>query len=238
MIKIGLCDDEASELGKIAALIEEWGSSHRMSLDIRRFSGGEALLESIAAGEKFDILFLDIYMEEKDGIAVAREVRQFDGDCAIVFATNARDRAIEGFGVRALHYLLKPIDPQALGDALDRAMRACAPSPERFIQVEARHRLYRIALGDIRFAESHARVVTVHTRAAGDVSYYDKLDNFERLCDDERFLRCHKSFLVNLDYAQAIANAAITLDSGEEVPISKGASEIKARFASYVAQGI
>ncbi|HNY22643.1 MAG TPA: LytTR family DNA-binding domain-containing protein [Treponemataceae bacterium] len=238
LIKIGVCDDEASELKKIATLIEEWGRTNRMSLAIQRFTGGEALLAAIGRGERFDILFLDIYMGEKDGIAVAGEIRKVDEDCAIVFATSARDRAIEGFGVRAIHYLLKPIEPQALADALDRALRSRAPSTERFVQVEARHRIHRIALGDIRFAESRARVVTVHTRSSGDISYYDKLDNFERLCDDERFLRCHKSFLVNLDYAQTIANVAITLDSGEEVPISKGASDIKARFASHVAQGI
>jgi len=236
VIKIGVCDDEASELRKIATLIEEWGRSHRMSLDIQRFTDGEALLAAIGRGARFDILFLDIYMGDKDGIAVAGEVRKIDEDCDIVFATSARDRALEGFGVRALHYLLKPIEHQALADAFDRALRA--PSIERFIQIEARHRIHRIALGDIRFAESRARVVTVHTRSSGDICYYDKLDNFERLCDDKRFLRCHKSFLVNLDFAQAIANAAITLDSGEEVPISKSAPDIKARFASHVAQGI
>jgi DNA-binding LytR/AlgR family response regulator len=240
MIKIGVCDDEAGELEKITDLIEDWGRSQRRNIDIQRFSGGETLLTAIGSGERFDVLFLDIYMGEKDGIAVAREIRQIDGDCAIVFATNARDRAIDGFGVRALHYLLKPIDALALADALDRALsaRATAPANERFIQIETRHKLHRVALGDIRYAESHARVVTVHTRSGGDISYYDKLDNFERHCDDERFLRCHKSFLVNLDYAQTVANAAITLDSGEEVPISKGIAEIKARFASHVAQGI
>jgi DNA-binding LytR/AlgR family response regulator len=92
--------------------------------------------------------------------------------------------------------------------------------------------------GDIRFAESSARVVTVHARESGNSCYYDKLDNFGLLCDDERFVRCHNSFLLNLDYVQAIVATGITLDSGEEITIGKNAHEIKARFASYVAQRI
>lgn len=234
--KIGVCDDESRERESISALIEAWGLSHRASLDIHHFSGGEELLAAIGHGERFDILFLDIYMGGKDGITVAREIRTVDDACAIVFTTNSPDHAIEGFGVRALHYLLKPIDSSALADALDRATGARASPRERLIQVEMGHKQYHVAVADVRYAESHARVVTVHTRSGGDINYYDKLDNFERLCDDERFLRCHKSFLVNLDYVQAIVNGAIRLDTGEEIPISKGVSGVKARFASYVAQ--
>ena len=236
MIKIGVCDDESRERENLTALIEAWGLSHREALDIHHFGSGEELLAAIALGEKFDVLFLDIYMGEKDGITVAREIRTIDKTCSIIFTTNSADHAIEGFGVRALHYLLKPIESRALEDALDRAATARASSRERFIQVEMSHTQYRVAVGVIRFAESRARVVSVHTRSGGDIDYYDKLDNFERLCDDERFLRCHNSFLVNLDYVQAIVNGAIRLDTGEDIPISKGIAGIKARFASYTAQ--
>ena len=238
MIKIGACDDEARELKTIVTLIEKWGHAHHIPVDIRRFDNGEKLLAAIEGGEAFDILFLDIYMGEKDGIAVAQEIRKIDTACAIVFATNSRDRAIEVFAVHALHYLLKPIDSQSLEDALDRAMQTRVKSRDRLIQIGSRQKQYCVEVGDIRFAESSARVVTVHTRESGDICYYDKLDNFALLCDDERFVRSHKSFLVNLDYVQAIVATVITLDSGEEIPISKNAHEIKARFASYVARRI
>ena len=238
MIKIGACDDEARELKQIETLIGKWAQTHHMPVDIRCFDNGEALLAAIKGGEAFDILFLDIYMGEKDGIAVAREIRKIDTGCAIVFATNSRERAIDGFAVHALHYLLKPIDDQSLADALDRAMQTQAKPRDKLIQIVSRQKQYCVEIGDIRFAESSARVVTVHTRESGNICYYDKLDNFELLCDDERFVRCHKSFLVNLDYVQAIVATVITLDSGEEIPISKNTHEIKARFASYVAQRI
>ena len=238
MIKIGACDDEAHELKKIAALIEKWAQAHHTPVDIRCFDSGEKILAAIGGGESFDILFLDIYMGKKDGIAVAREIRKIDTGCAIVFATNSRERAVDGFAVHALHYLLKPIDSQSLADALDRAMQTRAKPRDKLIQIGSRQKQYRVEVGDIRFAESSARVVTVHTRESGDICYYDKLDNFELLCDDDRFVRCHKSFLVNLNYVQSIVATVITLDSGEEIPISKNAHEIKALFASYVARRI
>lgn len=238
MITIGACDDETRDLDTIAAMCERWGSARQVPLAVRRFDGGEKLLAETGEGERFDVVFLDIIMGARDGVSIAREIRTTDRDCAIVFTTNSREHAIDGFGVRATHYLLKPVDESELFEALDRALRAREGAAPKRVQLTSRHETHVVDIRDIRYAESRARVVTVHTRSGADVSYYDKLDNFERLCDDERFLRCHKSFLVNLDYARVIANAVIRLDSGEEIPISKSLAEIKARLAAHVAKGL
>jgi DNA-binding LytR/AlgR family response regulator len=235
LLTIGACDDETRELDALETLVGKWGETRRRPLDLRRFDCGEKLLAAIAEGERFDMVFLDIFMGSRDGVSVAREIRKTDGDCAIVFTTNSRDHAIDGFGVRATHYLLKPVAENELYEAIDRAMRDRAGSDDKRVQITARHEMRSLDLGDIRYAESRARIVTVHSRTGGDIAYYDKLDNFERLCDDERFLRCHKSFLVNLDYARSIANSVVKLDSGEEIPVSKSIAEVKARFAAHVA---
>ncbi len=236
LLTIGACDDEARELDALETLVGKWGETRQHPLDLRRFDGGETLLAAISDGGRFDIVFLDIIMGSRDGVSVAREIRKTDRDCAIVFTTNSRDHAIDGFGVRATHYLLKPVDRNALFEALDRTMQARAS--EKRVRLTVRHEIHSVDIGDIRYAESRARVVTVHTRSGPDIGYYDKLDNFERLCDDERFLRCHKSFLVNLDYVRSIVNAVIKLDSGEEIPVSKSLSDVKARFAARIAKSL
>lgn len=234
MLTIGACDDETRELDTIEAFVGKWGKTRQRALNLLRFDCGEKLLAAIAAGERFDLVFLDIFMGSKDGVAVAREIRKADRDCAIVFTTNSRDHAIDGFGVRATHYLIKPVAETELFEALDRAMHDLAGSCAKRVQITTRHEIHSLDIRDIRYAESRARIVTVHTRSGVDIAYYDKLDNFERLCDDERFLRCHKSFLVNLDYARSIVNTVVKLDSGEEIPVSKSLADVKARFAAHI----
>ena len=85
---------------------------------------------------------------------------------------------------------------------------------ERFIQIKNKQGNYRITLGDILYAESDARVINVHLKDGNSILYYDKLDNFQELCGDARFVRCHKSYLVNLDHVHAIVNNDITMNTG------------------------
>ena len=237
-MNIGLCDDESDELEKLDRFVRAFGQRRELPFDIACFPNGEAILSAIEKGQGFDIIFLDIYMGGADGIAVAKEIRKRDGKCAIVFETSSRERAIDGYAVRALQYLLKPLTEEAVTSALNQALEAIVQKEERFIQIRNRQGNYRILLDDILFAESDARIVSVHLKGEDPISFYDRLDNFQKQCNDERFVRCHKSFLVNLDHVHAIVNNDILMETGEDIHISMNVSAIKAAFASYVAKKI
>lgn len=233
---IGLCDDEADELAALRHFVEGFAQDSPVPLETHCFSSGETILAAIAEGRNFDIIFLDIYMGGADGIAVAREIRKRDAKCVIVFETSSKERAIEGYGVRALRYLLKPLTAPTVNEALREALESLSPrKDERFIQIKNKQGRYRIALGDILYAESDARIINVHIKGEKPVAYYDKLDNFQSLCADERFVRCHKSYLVNLDHIHAIANNDIIMNTGATIHISMNVSPIKAAFASRMA---
>lgn len=233
---IGLCDDEADELAALRHFVEDYGRDDHVPFDIFCFSSGEAILAAIGEGRNFDIIFLDIYMGGADGIAVAREIRKRDAKVVIIFETSSSERAIEGYGVRALRYLLKPLTAGAVNEALREALESLIPrNDERFIQIKNKQGNYRIAIGDILYAESDARVINVHLKDENPVAYYDKLDNFQKLCDDERFVRCHKSYLVNLDHVHAIINNEIIMNTGETIHISLNVSPIKAAFVVRMA---
>ena len=235
MIRIGICDDEVEELERLGRLIEEFFQLRNQDCVLSAFRSGDELLSAIDQG--FDLIFLDIYMGLEDGIAVAKRIRVLDKTCVIIFATNSRAHAIRGYGVRALQYLLKPIGAAELNAALDLAVEELSSRSAKSVQLVNRQGNYRIALDDLAYAESRARLLTVHTRSQGDIRYYDRLDNLEALCDDERFLRCHKSFLVNLDYVDAIVNDKALMRDGQEIPISMSVSKAKEAFASHIAGG-
>lgn len=235
-IKIGLCDDEARELDRLEQLVISYGGKRAAIFQIHRFSSGEELLEAISAGQSFDLLFLDIYMSGADGIEVARKVREAGAAGEIIFATGSTEHAVNGYKVRAIQYLLKPLEEEDLFAAMDQAIEALSLKSNRCILILNRTGSYRIPLKEIVFAESSAKIVRIHTRKDGAVEYYDRLDNFERQCDDQRFLRCHKSFLVNLDFAYSIQDNFIRLSTGEDIRISMSVSEAKKIFACHAAK--
>lgn len=230
---IALCDDEQPEREHLERLVREYFDQHGLACQIELFSSGEALLAH--RGRDFDLVFLDIYMGLSDGMTVARRLRALDKTCLIIFATSSKAHAIRGYGVRALHYLVKPFGPAQLGEALDLAVEELTDRQAASIQIGNRQGTWRVRLADLIYVESAARVLTVHTRTQGDIQYYDKLDVLEAACADARFLRCHKSYLVNLDFVQAIVNERIRLLDGREVPVSVGMTLARERFASHLA---
>lgn len=238
MVSIGLCDDETPELENLKCLVAEYARAKGLAFDIACFSSGEDLLHVAGKGRSFDIVFLDVYMGLTNGVDIAREIRKFDTECCIVFATNSRGHAIDGYGVHALQYLLKPLAVRNVSMALDQAMESLSRRQERSIQIGNKLGHYRLLLSDIIYAESDARVVTVHCHKQGDLEFYLRLDDFEKLCGDARFLRCHKSFLVNLDYVHAVANKSLSLDTGQDIRFSMSPQTVKSMFAAHAARGI
>ncbi len=238
MLRIGLCDDEVAELAALERLVSDWGRERRRPLALRAFGSGEDLLLAADRGESFDIVFLDVYMGLTNGVEVARELRERDEACCIVFATNSRGHAIDGYGVRALQYLVKPLAREAVARALDQAVDQLGRRTERYALVRNRQGSYRVPLREIRYVESRARVVVLHLGPRGELSFYGRLDDFARECEDPRLLRCHKSFIVNLDHVRAIENGGFLLESGESIRISMKLAEARARFASYLARDL
>jgi len=112
-MRIDLVDDIASERNSLKARLD--AQLARLSLDagIFPFACGTDFL-SAAEKERFDLVFLDIYLENENGVDTAEELRRFDGDYIIVFTTTSPDHALDGYRVRALHYLVKPYDDAVL----------------------------------------------------------------------------------------------------------------------------
>jgi len=237
-MKIALCDDELPELETLRRLVEGYGKQRKLFLDVECFSSGTDLLACMAQTHCFDIIFLDVFMGDSNGVQIARKIREYDATCSIIFATNSRNHAIEGFGVRALQYLLKPLGPDTVALALDQAIEVQMVKNPKVVHIKSRQGDYRILVDDILYAESSARVITVHLQSQNDICFYERLDNFENQCQDIRFLRCHKSFLVNMDHVHSITNNCIILETGQEIAVSINIPRAKEIFASFIVKKI
>ena len=234
MLTIAVCDDEQEQRKRIIDILSK---ELKAPFLINEYTSGEELLDEIRCGHRANIYFLDIYMGVSNGVEIAREIRAFDKNCAVIFATNSRDHAVDGYGVHALQYLLKPLEEKSVGAALALALEYLSKE-DRFLSLTNKQGVYRIRYSDIIYVESNARVASVYIQEKEPLIFYIQLDTLEQQLDDERFYRCHKSFMVNLDHVYSVSGGKIVMTNGASIPVSAKMTDAKIRFASRLANHI
>ncbi|MDE5824429.1 MAG: LytTR family DNA-binding domain-containing protein [Lachnospiraceae bacterium] len=199
-MRIAICDDEKEirELyaGKIRPLYP-----HE---ELVQYQSGEELL---MAGQKPDILLLDIQMPCRNGMDTARQLRRMSKEMVIIFVSALEEYVFQAFDVGAFHYLVKPLDDRKFAEVLARAVGQYEENreqnknkgkelPSLVITMGGEHITVRI--GDIVYAEVFDRKVILHTMDS-DIEYYGKMKELEKKAGDD-FFRPHRAYLVNFNY--------------------------------------
>ena len=218
MIDIAICDDEKIIRERITDLINKQGADCR----IDNFGAGNELLE---AGKHFDMIFLDIQMEGRNGIETARAIREYDRKAVIVFVTAMKEYVFEAFDVAAFHYLLKPIDEKKFTEVFEnatkeiqeqqRAHEAQAPT----LLIKAKNRSHMLKQSEIIFVENRANKVEIHTAKDVLETYYSMSKLEGEL--GSSFYRCHRGYLVNMAHITEYSNDMIDMSNGEQVYLAK-----------------
>jgi two-component system, LytTR family, response regulator LytT len=219
-----VADDERLAREELSYLLGQQG-------DVEVVAQAASGIEALGAVEDAepDLLFLDVQMPGLTGFEVARRLVHRDDPVQIIFVTAFDQHAIEAFEVNAVDYLLKPLDPTRLEQALARARRRLATERpgggaplkneelERIVQLvtERQHRRERLAVkvGDgFRLIDAeevvHASlvddtIVVVANQLAG-TSNYRTLDELQSHLDPNVFWRVHRSHLVNINKVKEI----------------------------------
>lgn len=119
MTRIAVCEDNEMERTVLMELILAWARKRNVEIELEGFADGEELLEDFKKC-RYDLLFLDILMEQVDGIEAGKAIREMDAKTEIVYCTSCSTFALEAYEVHARDYLLKPYDPEKIGETLDK----------------------------------------------------------------------------------------------------------------------
>ncbi len=229
---IGICDDLSADMARLEGYILHYMNTHSIDCTISVFESGEALLEKVQT-ESYDIVFLDIYMEGKNGVETARILRGADLDCMIIFTTTSPDYALDGFEVGAVHYLIKPLNYESVESALDRCSQLFAKSGQ-YIEVKTGRSMTRILLKDLIFAEVYSNTLLIHTTSE-EVKTYGSLDELMKLLPGENFLRCHRSYAVNMNFVASQDGLDFVLMDDKRIPIpKKDAQRMRQTYSDYL----
>jgi len=218
MIEIAICDDEPLMVQEISdGLSKYMGEKHILSYRIRSFSSGGSLLESDC---NFDLVFLDIQMERPDGLETAKMLRRRGNHGLLVFVTVLMDCVFDAFEVEAYDYLIKPLDSGRFRRTMDRAVKTLEQRAEKRLLIRRGTSCEVIPLARIVYCEVQGRKIYIHQSDGKIIDFYEKLENFERRVDG-RFFRCHRSYLVNLEYVCGSHAGQVTLSPGCQIPVSR-----------------
>lgn len=218
MLEIAICDDEPIMIREISALLCAYMARKNLTAyHISSFTAGSSLLESVC---NFDFIFLDIQMEQPDGIETARLLRRRNHHSLLIFITILKEYVFDAFEVEAYDYLVKPLEENRFRRTMDRGLRTLEQRAAKKIVVRQGADFIVVPLDDIVYYEVRGRKIYLHRKNSAVTSYYDKLEHLERQVD-RRFFKCHRSYLVNLDYVCGCQNGQIILLQDEKIPISR-----------------
>lgn len=194
-----------------------------------------------------DVVFLDVQMPEVDGLSVAEALPR--PGPAVVFATAFDEHAIRAFELAAVDYLLKPIAASRLSIALDRlrSRSACAAEVAAAVaRLQARPRKMAVRCGAtyVVFAPERVSAVLARDHYASilvdgrELLSDDSLERFMARLDETRFIRVHRSAIINLEFVRELRQegdrkyvAVLSDASGTRVPISRDRlEEVKTRL--------
>lgn len=224
MFCIAICDDEEYFRLQEKKLIVEYMEKHGYGSQIDLFSSGKELLREKDIALQYDVIFLDISMEEMDGIETARRIRQLSPNVYIVFVTAYITYALEGYKVNAIRYLLKEENnlEGALKECLDTIVVQMDYEEVRY-ESDFQNGRMSITVDSILYVESRLHKVIFFVMEDGikEYSKYGKLDLVEQELRQYRFCRIHQSFLVNMKYVRNVERYIALLENGAGISISK-----------------
>ncbi|MCI8485298.1 MAG: response regulator transcription factor, partial [Lachnospiraceae bacterium] len=237
MLRFAVCDDEPFMLEQLAGRLENYMKESDIPCQILRCANGRELLELMGVeGEKagkrpagscaasrektgLDLILLDIEMAHPDGMETARLLRDQGWEGLLIFVTVLKERVFDSFEMQPFDYLVKPVSEERFAGTMNRAVRRLQQDTGLSLLVQKGTSRHVIPFSRIQYCEVMGRKVYIHREKGQVLDYYDKLDGLQQRVDG-RFFRCHRSFLVNLDYVRSCEGGLVRLEGGSEIPLS------------------
>lgn len=180
---------------------------------------------NVISNKTIDLVFLDINMPQISGIAFAKSI---NSDIKIIFTTAYRDYAVEGFELKAVDYLLKPISFDRLQKAVSTYFEIHSKQSQNqnqaidtsnFIFVRSNRKMIKIDFESIIYIESYSDYLKIHTSDQTIVTR-ETITAIEAKLPKSQFLRIHRSYIIALHHIESFTNEQIVLNA-RSLPISR-----------------
>lgn len=227
-MRIAVYGENSSERRLLCGLLQQQASECRTE----QYANEEELIADIEDDGRFDIVLLSVDRSGFSVLELARRLRRSGYNGEIVLLSGDAMMAVDGYEVGVSGFLLKPISPKRLIRLIDRLVSR--DSEGGFLVVSHHGTVVRIPYDRILYIESNNSKCIIHLQNMQQYTVYRRLGELEEALHDERFLRCHQSYLVNMDHIVK-AHRQFDMIDGTAVCIrQRDVRLMKEHFATYM----
>lgn len=216
MIRIAVCEDNKRDLTHLHQILGQI----EIPCDITEYETAESMLKDLeTCGKSFDLFMLDIYLPGLSGVEAAQRIRAKSKSALLVFLSTSEDFYREAFDLYAFQYLIKPIQKDSLSDVLQKAADIIN-RPEETLRISFNGQDTILRQSDIAYVSSSNHILLFHMQDGTEHTSYGKLDELQPRLADNFFIRCHKSFIVNIRYVTKLTKNGFFIED-TLIPISR-----------------
>ncbi|SKB87744.1 two component transcriptional regulator, LytTR family [Lachnospiraceae bacterium] len=217
MINIAVVDDSAEDRKILTDTLKRFTAEQKISANIVAYQNGEDAINDTA--QSFDIFCLDIDMPGFDGIDLAKKIREYDSEVVIVFVTNMAQMAIMGYEVRAMDFILKPIEYYAFSMKMQSIFNIIDKKKSKNLILNLSEGMVRISTDDLYYAEIKGHYLFYHTKS-GIYQQRSTISELEEKLTGLSFAKCNQCYLVNLKHVRAVKKDDVDV-GGDWLKISR-----------------
>ncbi|MBO0356936.1 response regulator transcription factor [Hymenobacter sp. BT186] len=228
-----------SNPGALTCLVIDDDTMNRLTLEhyiglteslqlVASLSDGAQGLNFFRAGNKVDLLFLDVEMPNLSGLELLRVLTD---PPEVILATSYEHFAVDAFALRVTDYLVKPFDYARFSQAVQRVLErrptstiqpappsAPAPPPSSDLFVKVNNRMVRLNFDEVLYIEALSDYVTIVTPKQKHI-VYTTLKSFAARLSFDHFVRVHRSYILNMKQVESIEDNTARLPGGHQIPI-------------------
>lgn len=236
-MKIAICEDQKVQIELINNYINSWAKEKNIDIAIDNFKSAEEFLFKWSDYNKYDIIFLDVNLGKMSGVELSNIIREKNKEMDIVFVTGIFKYALHGYRVRALQYLMKPVKEEDLYYCLNNTLDRIRSEEEVFsLVLETGKKTIKLDYNEIYYFIMFSPYIDIHT-SSEKITIRKNISEIEKILPNEYFIRCHRSYIINVKHIKSINKNNVLLENGVNIPISRGKyKEVNDTFINYICE--
>lgn len=204
-MNIALIEDEIEEYRKFDEFINKIHLETNIEIKISYFDDPIKFISSYKY--QFDVIFMDIELPNINGMKASHKLRELDENVPLIFVTNLSQYAIEGYSVKALDYILKPLNYFSLKGIILKLNNIISNKEAKYLIVKDKEEMMKINVDDILYLEVSNHFVSIITKE-NTFKFWGTLKSYESKLP-KNFVLCNQCYLVNLKHVKGIQDGFV-----------------------------
>lgn len=219
MFNIAICDDEDILINELKYKLKKYADEMGKEFFFFVYHDGSELLAAYQSD--YDLIFMDIKMENLNGLKTAEKIRKMDSTVGLIFLTSLKQYVWKGYEYCAVNYLLKPIPYGILKTELDRYFARYQGKDEPYFSFQNNNEKYKVLYKNLCYAETEKRNIMLHFEGQKQVIYKNMKEVSALLLEQPQFACPPQSFVVNMSYIKGVEGLELVMTTGKRIPISQ-----------------